>query len=423
MAVNERTRKTSVGKKIRTRWQRASRAVRVTIIILVVLLVSLRLGLPYLIEDYVNRQLAKIPEYSGHIGTVTVSLWRGAYVIHGINIRKTEGNIPVPFFSTPRMDLSVQWKELFHGAIVGKVLLDKPQVNFVGGPTKEQSQTGESQPWEKTLASLFPFQINRFEIKQGDVRFKTFAKSEPVDIYVTNLNAVATNLTNARVPNQPLPAGLKATGSSLGGGELTIDLKMNPLASGPTFQVDATLTNVDLVALNSFLRSYGKFDVAGGEFSVYTTAASDNGTYKGVIKVLFKHLDVFEWDKERKKNILQIFWEGIIGAVATTFKNHPHDQLAANIPSRDSSPTRTWRFYMPWAARCITLLSGRWYRQLITRKNLRTWKRKATRRCPNRGAPIIRIRQSPARTSPMTVKKRCLPKRNRPPKKPARRRL
>ena len=332
MAVNERTRKTSVGKKIRTRWQRASRAVRVTIIILVVLLVSLRLGLPYLIEDYVNRQLAKIPEYSGHIGTVTVSLWRGAYVIHGINIRKTEGNIPVPFFSTPRMDLSVQWKELFHGAIVGKVLLDKPQVNFVGGPTKEQSQTGESQPWEKTLASLFPFQINRFEIKQGDVRFKTFAKSEPVDIYVTNLNAVATNLTNARVPNQPLPAGLKATGSSLGGGELTIDLKMNPLASGPTFQVDATLTNVDLVALNSFLRSYGKFDVAGGEFSVYTTAASDNGTYKGVIKVLFKHLDVFEWDKERKKNILQIFWEGIIGAVATTFKNHPHDQLAANIP-------------------------------------------------------------------------------------------
>jgi hypothetical protein len=164
------------------------------------------------------------------------------------------------------------------------------------------------------------------------LRFKTFSKNEPVDIYVTNLNAVATNLTNARVPNQPLPAGLAATGSSLGGGRLSINLKMNPLASGPTFQVDATLTNVDLVALNSFLRSYGKFDVAGGEFSVYTTAASENGNYKGVIKVLFKHLDVFEWDKERKKNILKIFWEAIIGAVATAFKNHPHDQLAANIP-------------------------------------------------------------------------------------------
>lgn len=53
---------------------------------------------------------------------------------------------------------------------------------------------------------------------------------------------------------------------------------------------------------------------------------------RGGLKVFFRHLDVFEWQKERTKNILEIFWEGIVGTLAATFKNHPHDQLAADIP-------------------------------------------------------------------------------------------
>jgi uncharacterized protein involved in outer membrane biogenesis len=322
----------TVTTKVKTRWQRVSQKIRITIVVLIVLFVAIRLALPYIVEDYVNRQLRKIPDYSGRIGKVTIELWRGAYVIQDINIKKAEGTIPVPFFSTPRMDLSVQWKELFHGAIVGKVLVDKPQVNFVGGSTPQEKQTGENQPWGQTLKSLFPFNINRFEIRDGQVRFKSFNKSEPVDLFVTNLNAVATNLNNSRDLKNPLPAGLQATGETLGGGQLSINLMMNPLASAPTFQVDATLTNLDLPALNSFLRSYGKFDVAGGNFSAFTTVASDQGNYKGVIKVLFRHLDVFEWEKERKKNILQMFWEAVVGTVAVAFKNHPHDQLAANIP-------------------------------------------------------------------------------------------
>lgn len=299
---------------------------------MIIALAAGRLALPYLLEHYVNRQLSKIPEYSGRIGAVTVHLWRGAYVIHDIKIEKSDANIPVPFFSTPRMDLSVQWKELFHGAVVGKILLDRPAVNFVGGPTPDQKQTGESQPWGKTLESLFPFRINRFEIRDGQVRFQTFSKNEPVDIYVTNLYAVATNLSNTRDLGRPLPAALQAAGRSLGGGELNIDLKMDPLAPAPTFELTASLTNVDLVALNSFLRSYGKLDVAGGIFSVYSTAASDQGNYKGTVRVLFQHLDVFEWEKERKKNVLELFWEAVVGTLAATVKNHPHDQLAANIP-------------------------------------------------------------------------------------------
>jgi len=65
---------------------------------------------------------------------------------------------------------------------------------------------------------------------------------------------------------------------------------------------------------------------------MFTSVASVRGTYKGSVKVLSKDLDVFEWEKERKKTVLDIFWEAIVGVLSEGFKNHPHDQLAAQIP-------------------------------------------------------------------------------------------
>jgi len=210
--------------------------------------------------------------------------------------------------------------------------LQRPQVNFVAGPTPEQSQTGINKPWGTTLASFFPFRINRFEVQEGRVHFQNFQKSSPVNIYIANLASVATNLTNTRNLAQKLPAGLKASGRSLGNGRFDLSLRMDPFEAAPTFELDASLTNVDMVQLNDFLRSYGKLDVAGGDFSLFTSVASVQGTYKGYVKVLFRNLDVFEWEKERKKNILDIFWEAIAGVLSEGFRNHPHDQLAAQIP-------------------------------------------------------------------------------------------
>ena len=89
---------------------------------------------------------------------------------------------------------------------------------------------------------------------------------------------------------------------------------------------------MNLTALNDFLRAYGKFDVASGTFALYASIAAENGNYDGYFKVFFNNLDVFAWDKERKKNILAVFWQAIVGGVTTAFKNHPKDQLATKIP-------------------------------------------------------------------------------------------
>ena len=327
----------------------------------VVILVLVRLILPFGVKTYVNRQLNRSPDYSGQIGDVTIHLWRGAYRVHDIHILKKGGKIPVPFFSTQALDLSLEWSELFHGALVTKISIEQPSLNFISGPTKDQTQSGDENDWGATLKSLVPFDINQLTITNGQVHFQNLYSTPPVDIYVSDISVLATNFTNSRRLSQKLPAGVTARGKALGNGGLDFEIHVNPLASHPEYELTGQLTNVDLVALNSFLRAYGKFDVARGDFALFTSFAAKDGNYDGYCKVFFHDLKVFSWEKEKKKDALEIFWQAIVGTLATAFKNQPHDQLATRIPitgTFDKTDVHVW-------ATVTTLLRNAFIKSLV----------------------------------------------------------
>jgi uncharacterized protein YhdP len=317
--------------EIHSIWRRSLRAWP-WILAVIILLVALRIALPFAVKAYVNHKLNEAHDYTGKIGDVNMRLWRGGYRIHQIEILKKTGGVKSPLFSASEVDLSIDWRELFHGSVVGEVVLRQPHINFVTGPTPDQKQTGENERWDKILESLFPFNLNRVEISNGEIHFQDPSSKPPVDIYLSKISATATNLTNARDVKQKLPSGLDANASTLGGGTLDLQLHMNLLKATPAFELNCGLTNVDLVALNDFLRAYGKFDVARGKFALYTSVASDNGSYDGYFKVFFNNLDVFQWQKERQKNILEVFWQAIVGGTAAVLKNHSKDQLATKVP-------------------------------------------------------------------------------------------
>src|SRR5438445_13165705 len=118
---------------------------------IVLVLILLRLALPFAIKHYVNRQLQKSKDYSGQVGDIRVLLWRGAYQIKDINIFKRNGKIKEPFFAAPVMDLSIEWPALFHHRVVGKIYMAQPKLNFVKGTTPEQTQAGKNTTWNEML--------------------------------------------------------------------------------------------------------------------------------------------------------------------------------------------------------------------------------------------------------------------------------
>jgi hypothetical protein len=158
---------------------------RASCLVLALALGTARLLLPRFVRDYVNRTLDRNEQYAGLIGEVKLSLWKGAYSIGDVRLVKTTGSVPVPLFSAERVEFRLETKALLHGKLVGRVRMEKPEVNFVDAKSSSLSQTGAGGPWLAVLRDLYPFKINSAEIVDGRVHFRAFETDPPVDIYLS----------------------------------------------------------------------------------------------------------------------------------------------------------------------------------------------------------------------------------------------
>lgn len=297
---------------------------------IVALLVVIRLSLPYFVKNYVNKTLQELDGYTGHVDDIDIRLIRGAYVINHLEILKLGDSIPIPFVEVSKIDLSVHWKALFKGSISGEVIMERPVVNFAISESNAK-QDGSEADWLKTMDQLIPLQINKFQIIEGKITFKDFSTKPQVDIFIDSLNLMATNLSNVVDKSNKLPSTLKATGSSLGGGQLNIDMKMNVLKEIPDFDLDFTFEDVDLTKLNGFVKAYTNTDVEKGTFNLYSELAAYNGKLEGYVKPVIQDLQVLDW-KEEEEGFFGKIWEAIVGGVTDIFKNRKKDQLATKTP-------------------------------------------------------------------------------------------
>jgi hypothetical protein len=319
------------GKRRRGFWRKFSRITWISLAVLALLLLAGRLALPGYVESYVNKKLASLPEYRGKIGHVEIHLWRGAYSIHDVDIVKKNGQSLVPFFSARVVDFSVEWRELFHGSVVSEIEVDRGSLNFVESPNEAQSQKGISKEWIKVVEDLVPFQINRFVFRNSEAWFHDVGSNPTIDVYITNVYVLATNITNTRDLSTNLPAYFHVFGTTLGNGLLDLEVHANPLATKPTFNLNGRIEHMDVTALNSFLQAKAKVDVKHGTFRVYSEVAARDGGYEGYVKPFFEDLKVIDLPEDAK-HPLKLAWKTIVAGAVQLFKNHSKDRVATKIP-------------------------------------------------------------------------------------------
>ncbi|RPI65647.1 MAG: DUF748 domain-containing protein [Ignavibacteriales bacterium] len=311
--------------------KKAPKKILIALGIIIIVLIGVRIALPYIVKDYVNNELDNIPEYKGSIEDVDINLWRGAYVIQGVKLLKTTEKIPVPFFSADEIDLSVEWGALFDGSIVGEISFLNPTINFVNGPTEAESQTGVDKSWQETIKELFPLKINRFEIINGQVHYRDFHSDPKVDVYLQNVQALATNLTNSEDLSEDLVANISAKGIIMETGNFRLNSKIDPYTPEPTFDLDFSLRKIDLPKLNNFLKAYASFDVQEGTFDLDGEFAASNGRFEGYVKPIFRDMKVFSLEEEHE-NVFEFLWESVVGLVTEIFENQPKEQVATKVP-------------------------------------------------------------------------------------------
>jgi hypothetical protein len=309
------------------------RIVGITAIFLVVVLIAARLTLPSFLRWYVNRTIDQNPLYDGKISDIEVHLYRGAYTIKEIRLLKTTGNVPVPLFAAERVDLAIEWDALLHRKIVGRIVMEKPELNFVDAQSDSDDQTGAGGPWLQIIRDLFPFKINSCEIKDGSIHFRAFQKDPPVDVYLSHLDGAIRNLTNRRDETTPMLATVDATALAMDQAKFEYHMKFDPFSYRPHFELAVRLLGLDVTQINQLAKAYGAFDFERGYFDLVVELNARAGGLEGYVKPLFRNLKVFSLKADIKDdNPIQFFWEALVGLASEVFKNQPRDQFGTQIP-------------------------------------------------------------------------------------------
>ncbi|MBL7920163.1 MAG: DUF748 domain-containing protein [Bacteroidia bacterium] len=321
---------------------------KIVLISIVAVLIIFRIFLPFIVLHYVNKKLSELKEYYGHVEDIDIALLRGAYVINDIKLVKI-GNDQgekdtIPFFRSREIDLSVQWKAIFKGAIVGEIYVEDPVLNFVKGKHKDEDAKADTADFKQLIKDIMPLTVNRFEIHNGQIHYIDPVSKPRLDVAMKDLEVVAENLSNVNDSTKKLPARAIATGKAYEG-NFKLKVDFDALQKTPTFDMSAEIINVNLVLLNDFLRAYGNFDVKKGNFGLYTEFAGKEGGFGGYVKPILKDLDIVQWNKE-EGDFKQILWETLIGSAAAILENKSKDQLATKVEIKgkfDSPDINLWR--------------------------------------------------------------------------------
>lgn len=306
---------------------------RRTLIILITgfaIIVALRLALPSLILSYVNKTLDQIPEYDAKIESIDVSLWRGAYVIHNLRMVKKGGQNKYPFLHVKKIDLSMEWRALFSGKIVGEVEMFQPVLNFVRTKSKETSQLTGSKSWADQGEKLFPFEINKFSINDGKITFRELGIIKGADLSMTSMHLVLTGITNVETKTDPLPSKLMINAKIFETGNFWMKGSAQLLHDPISFDMDTSIKGVELSKLNHFVKHHAGFKFKSGTFSCYSTLKAVDGKVNGYLKPLLEDVRII--DQQKLDNPLEIVWQVFIATVVEIFTNQSTNRFATVIP-------------------------------------------------------------------------------------------
>src|SRR5688572_18453243 len=107
--------------------QKRKRFLTITLAVIAAL-IAIRLALPFIVLHYANKTLANMHGYYGRIQDIDLAIIRGAYKIDSIYLNKVDSvtRKQTPFFSASVVDLSIEWKALFHGSLAGELIFQNP---------------------------------------------------------------------------------------------------------------------------------------------------------------------------------------------------------------------------------------------------------------------------------------------------------
>jgi hypothetical protein len=175
----------------------------------------------------------------------------------------------------------------------------------------------------------------------GTLGFINRAVTPPYRVFFSDIELTVRNFSN-RFEHGPAVA--RATAKFMGSGATEIAARFRSETNGPDFDLAVKLEDTDMTTMNDLLRAYGKFDVVGGLFSLYSELHVKNRRVDGYIKPLFRELKVYDKRTDADRSAFQKLSERLIGGLSKLLENRtPRREVATKTTIHgelDGGPTK-----------------------------------------------------------------------------------
>jgi Domain of Unknown Function (DUF748) len=228
------------------------------------------------------------------------------------------------FINVPRIEIQ---------RLVGDYMHDKP----ASSPTAELAKKTDKVIKEHSNEPTLELNVNDVNIAAADIGIVNKAAQPEYRLFLTDARIRIENLSNQS--KEGVAVGT-ATGKFMGAGPAKFVMRMRPRGKSANFDFVVAIDQVPMKTLNKLFLAYGNFDVAGGEFSLYSEISVREGAIDGYVKPLFKDVDVYDSKQDQNKGILHKLYEGLIGGLTWVLQNKPREQVATTtrISGKLSSP-------------------------------------------------------------------------------------
>jgi hypothetical protein len=301
----------------------------IVLISILVLLVIIRLMLPSIAKNQINKKLANIEGYHGSINDLSMSLYRGAFNIGELVIYEEASEDPeTPFIILPILDFSIDWSALLKGRIVSEIAMDSLEVNLT--VLKEEEKDKEPRVhFAEQIQEFSPIQINELKITNAKIAYLDPTVDPKVNVYFDDFNFIGENLSNVEDEEKVLPGYININSKAMGEGTMAMEMHVNILKEIPDFDLNLAFEDIDLVKFNDFVEAYANLELKSGILSVFTELVVNNGDIKGYIKPVIEGFEVNQEADDR--NFPEKVYDAVVDIVGKILENPKEEQIASRV--------------------------------------------------------------------------------------------
>jgi uncharacterized membrane protein YagU involved in acid resistance len=282
----------------------------------------------------------------------------------GARTQFTIENVPLSSFDPEirQINIAVSGGRLFGSGLVeyspkvtrvqvDNATIEGVAVGYVHAPATQQAEARRVKATGKQIEKqnnrpAVDIEVRKFDVTHSSFSYTDKTKDPNYRLFFNDTDIALKNLSNHQ---QQGSADLTFHGKFMGSGDTRVSGNFLASKHGPAFNMSVAIQNTDLPSMNDILRAYGRFDVAAGQFSVFSEVSIKDGYINGYVKPMFSNLEVYNYEKDKNTGVLHQARELVIGGATHLFKNFSTQQVATEVDltGKLTSPgVSTWQAFV-----------------------------------------------------------------------------